>query len=62
MSYKDNLIGDILGAYAQAFSFDKKEIDDVESDSKFEEISEGLAQLNSQKRPRFVLGLPGPKL
>ena len=61
MSYKDSLIGDILGAYAQAFSFDKKEIDDVESDLEFEEISEGLAQVKLSKETKARIRAPWTK-
>ena len=61
VSYKDSLIGDILGAYAQAFSFDKKEIDDVKSNSEFEEISEGLAQVKLSKETKARIRAPWTK-
>ena len=61
MSYKDSLISDIPGAYAQAFSFDKKEIDDVKSNSEFEEISEGLAQVKLSKETKARIRAPWTK-
>lgn len=45
VSYRDNLIGDIPKAYAQAFSFVRGEDLDVESDSKLEDLIEGMAEL-----------------
>nr|POE77164.1 uncharacterized protein CFP56_64448 [Quercus suber] len=61
VSYKDSLIGDIPGAYAQAFRFDKEEIDDVESDSELEEISEGLAEVKLSKETKARIRAPWTK-
>lgn len=45
VSYKHNLIGDILGAYAQAFSFDKVEGNEEESDSELDDLVEGMVDV-----------------
>nr|POE60007.1 hypothetical protein CFP56_03600 [Quercus suber] len=47
VSYKDSLVGDIPGAYAQAFKFNKEWEDDYESEDEMEPLIEGMAELTS---------------
>ena len=42
-SFKDKLLGDIPGAYTQAFSFNLQEDDGATSDANMEDLLEGIA-------------------
>lgn len=61
VSYKDSLIGDIPGAYAQAFSFENEEVLDAESDSELEEIIEGLVEVKLAKETKSHIRAPWAK-
>nr|POE60085.1 hypothetical protein CFP56_68491 [Quercus suber] len=49
VSYKDSLLGDIPGAYAQAFRFDRVEECEVESDTELDELVEGMVDVKLSK-------------
>lgn len=49
VSYKDSLIGDILGAYEQAFKFDKVWEEGYESDTDLEPLVEGMVEVKLSK-------------
>ena len=49
LSFKDKLIGEILGAYVQAFDFSNHLDDEMESDSEVENLSEGFAAVKLSK-------------
>ena len=42
MSFKDKLVGEIPGAYIQAFNFGEAMEDDAESDEEVENLRHGL--------------------
>lgn len=44
-SFKEKLLGDIPGAYTQAFSFNLQEDDGITSDADMEDLSEGIASV-----------------
>ena len=52
VSYKDSLIGDIPGAYAQAFSFEAVEGTEEESDSELDELVEGMVNVKLSKETK----------
>ena len=52
VSYKDSLIGDIPGAYAQAFSFDTVEGIEEESDSELDDLAEGMLNVKLSKETK----------
>lgn len=49
MSFKDKLIGEIPGAYVQAFDFSEYIEDETESNSKAETLREGFATMKLSK-------------
>ena len=49
MSFKDKLLGEIPGAYNQAFAFDGKIEADIDSDEEVEELREGFAAVKLSK-------------
>ena len=61
VSYRDSLIGDIPGAYAQAFSFVRGEDLDVESDSELEDLIEGMAEVKLSKETKSRIRAPWSK-
>lgn len=61
VSYKDRLVGDILGAYAQAFSFDRIVEDDEESDSDLDELVEGMVDVHLSKETKARMRAPWAK-
>ena len=61
VSYKDNLIGDIPGAYAQAFSFDKTEEIEEESDSELDDLVEGMVDVKLSKETKARIRAPWTK-
>ena len=52
MSYKDNLVGDIPGAYEQAFKFKKDWEDGYESEANMEPLTEGMAKVKLSKETK----------
>lgn len=61
MIYKDSLIGDILGPYTQAFSFNRAvEIED-ESDSELEHLTAGMAEVKLSKERKARIRAPWSK-
>ena len=48
-SFKDKLVGDILGAFTQAFSFGNLMEDDAKSDEEVEALREGLVAMKFSK-------------
>ena len=62
MSYKDSLVGDIPGAYEQAFRFDKNwEEEDYESDTELEPLLEGMAEVKLYKETKAHIRAPWSK-
>ena len=55
VSYIDSLIGDIRGTYAQAFSFDRMEELDEESDDEVEELTEGMADVKLSRETKSYI-------
>ena len=53
-SYKDRLVGAILGAFEQAFGFDFSMHEDIESDNEEEQSHEGSTRCVFPKRKRSV--------
>lgn len=45
VSYRDSLIGDIPGAYAQAFKFDSEITECEDSDTEVEDLVEGMMEV-----------------
>ena len=61
MSYKDSLIGDIPGAYAQAFRFEK-DIEDTEvSDDEVEQLYEGMVEVSLSRETKSRIRAPWSK-
>ena len=58
MSYKDSLIGNILGAYAQAFSFDKTEENEEESNLELKDLIEGMVDVKLSKETKARIRAP----
>ena len=52
VSYKDSLIGDIPGAYQQAFKLDNVWDDEEESDTEVEPLIEGMAEVKLTKETK----------
>ena len=48
-SFKDKLVGEILGAFTQAFNFGNLMEDDVDSDEEVEGLKEGLVAVKFSK-------------
>ena len=62
VSYKDSLVGDIPGAYEQAFRFDKNwEEEDYESDTELEPLVEGMAEVKLSKETKARIRAPWSK-
>ena len=52
VSYKDSLVGDILGAYEQAFKFDLIRDDGEESATELEPLIEDMVDVNLSKETK----------
>ena len=61
VSYKDSLMGDILGAYKQAFRFDKNWEEEYESDTELEPLLEGMAEVKLSKENKARIRAPWSK-
>ncbi|XP_050240989.1 uncharacterized protein LOC126689863 [Quercus robur] len=63
VSYKDRLVGDILGAYAQAFWFDKEEEaeDEAESNIELDDLVEGMVDVKLSKETKARIRAPWTK-
>ena len=61
VSYKDSLVGDILGAYEQAFKFSKNWEEDYESETKMEPLIEGMAEVKLSKETKARIKAPWSK-
>lgn len=61
MSYRDTLIGDIPGAFAQAFSLDIAEELNEDSDAEVEDITEGLVEVKLSKEEISHIRAPWSK-
>uniref|UniRef100_A0A7N2LVU1 DUF4283 domain-containing protein n=1 Tax=Quercus lobata TaxID=97700 RepID=A0A7N2LVU1_QUELO len=61
VSYKDSLIGDIPGAYAQAFRFEQ-DIEDAEVlDDEVEQLSEGMVEVSLSRETKSRIRAPWSK-
>ncbi|XP_065630884.1 uncharacterized protein LOC136068109 [Quercus suber] len=58
VSYKDSLVGDIPGAYAQAFKFNTEWEDDYESEDEMEPLIEGMAEVKLSKETKARIRAP----
>ena len=58
MSYKDNLVGDIPGAYERAFKFKKDWEDGYESEANMEPLTEGMAKVKLSKETKDRIRVP----
>ena len=61
VNFKDRLVGDILGAYAQAFRFDRVEEAEVESDIKLDDLVEGMVDVKLSKGTKSRIRAPWTK-
>ena len=61
VSYKDNLVGDIPGAYEQAFKLDNVWDDGEESNSEVEPLIEGMAKVKLSKETKACIRAPWSK-
>lgn len=61
VSYKDSLMGDIPGAYEQAFRFDKVWEEEYESDTDLEPLLEGMAEVKLSKETKARIRAPWSK-
>ena len=61
ISYKDSLIGDIPGAYQQAFKLDNVWDDDEESDTEVVPLIEGMAKVKLSKETKTCIRAPWSK-
>nr|POE81242.1 hypothetical protein CFP56_47465 [Quercus suber] len=61
VSYKDSLLGDIPGAYAQAFRFDAIEEVEGESDTELEELVDGMVDVHLSKETKARIRAPWTK-
>ena len=61
VNYKDNLLEDILGAYAQAFKFDRVEEAEVESNIELDDLVEGLVDVKLSKETKSRMRAPWTK-
>ena len=61
VSYKDSLIGNILGAYAQAFSFDKIEENEEESNLELKGLIKGMVDVKLSKETKAWIRAPWAK-
>ena len=58
VSYKDSLVGEIPGAYVNAFQFVKAREDEEDSDTKREDLTEGMADVKLSKETKFRIRAP----
>ena len=61
VSYKDRLVGDIPGAYEQAFKLDNVWDDGEESDTEVEPLIEGMAEVKLSKETKDRIKAPWSK-
>ena len=61
VSYKDSLVGDIPGAYEQAFKFSKEWEEGYELEAKMEPLTEGMAQVKLSKETKARIRAPWSK-
>nr|POF23202.1 hypothetical protein CFP56_48473 [Quercus suber] len=61
ISYKDSLVGDIPGAYEQAFKLDNVWDDGEESDTEMEPLIEGMADVKLSKETKARIRAPWSK-
>lgn len=61
VSYKDSLVGDIPGAYAQAFRLEDDRVMDEESDTELDEVTEGMAVVKLSKETKSRIRAPWSK-
>nr|POE81276.1 uncharacterized protein CFP56_48436 [Quercus suber] len=61
ISYKDSLVGDIPGAYEQAFKLDNVWDDGEESDTEVEPLIEGMADVKLSKETKARIRAPWSK-
>ena len=52
LSFKDKLVGEILGAYSQAFAFSDQMEAESDSDEEIEEVREDLASVSLLKETK----------
>ena len=60
-SFKDKLVGEILGAYAQAFDFTDQMEDDADLDDEVAGLCEGLAVVKLTKETKISIRGPWAK-
>lgn len=58
VSYKDSLVGEIPGAYTNAFQFVRTREDDEDSDSELEALSEGMADVKLTRETKERIRAP----
>ena len=58
MTFKDRLMGEVPGAYTQAFSFEDLMEDDIESDDEVEALREGLVAVKFSKELKHEMRSP----
>ena len=61
VSYKDSLVGDIPGAYEQAFKFSKECEEGYELEAEMEPLIEGMAQVKLSKETKARIRVPWSK-
>ena len=61
VSYKDSLVGDILGAYEQAFRYEKVWDEGEDSDTYIEPLMEGMAEIKLSKETKARIREPWSK-
>ena len=58
VSYKDSLVREILGAYEQAFKFDKSSEMEYESDTDIDPLVEGMVEVKLSKETKMCIKEP----
>ena len=58
ISYKDSLVGEIPGAYEQAFKFERSSEEEYESDEDVEPLTEGMAEVRLFKETQSRIREP----
>ncbi|XP_065633884.1 uncharacterized protein LOC136069370 [Quercus suber] len=61
VSYKDSLVGDILGAYEQAFKFTKDWEDGYDLEVEMEPLTEGMVEVKLSKETKVRIRAPWSK-
>ena len=61
MSYKDSLVGDIPGAYEQAFKFSKDWEENYELEAEMKPLIEGMAEVKLSKETKACIRAPWSK-